>query len=120
MLDNQKAVTSRGTFLQNPGFLDARYRDIFTDVERKAGPCLNAIYEQTFEARYLAGQIVSFLRPPFDIGFVHYASDAPSSKGHNLGLRNLSSFGMDPTYATLRVAARRIVQQELARLGDGA
>ncbi|MCU0492345.1 MAG: hypothetical protein MUD01_12190 [Chloroflexaceae bacterium] len=117
VLDNQKAVTSRGTFLQNSAFLEALYRDFFTDVEMEGGPYLSAIYEQTFASRYPTGDTVSFLRPPFDIGFLHYASDTPYSKGHNLGSRNLSYFGMDPTYATSLAVARRIIQQELARLG---
>jgi hypothetical protein len=117
VLDNQKAVTSRGTFLQNARFLDALYRDFFTDVEMEAGPYLNAIYEHTFAERYPDDQIVSFLRPPFDMGFLHYASDTPYSKGLNLGSRNLSYFGMDPTYATSLACARRIMQQEVARLG---
>lgn len=117
VLDNQKAVTSRGTFLQNAAFLDALYRDFFTDVEMEAGPYLDAIYEQTFAERYPDGEIVSFLRPPFDLGFLHYASDTPYSKGLNLGSRNLSYFGMDPTYATSLAVARRILQQEVARLG---
>jgi hypothetical protein len=116
VLDNQKAVTSRGTFLQNAAFLDALYRDFFTDVEMEAGPYLNAIYEHTFAERYPTGEIVSFLRPPFDMGFLHYASDTPYSKGLNLGSRNLSYFGMDPTYATSLAAARRIMIQEVARL----
>jgi hypothetical protein len=116
VLDNQKAVTSRGTFLQNAPFLDALYRDFFTDVEMEAGPYLNAIYEHTFAERHPTSTAVSFLRPPFDLGFLHYASDTPYSKGMNLGSRNLSYFGMDPTYATSLAVARRIMQQEVARL----
>jgi hypothetical protein len=116
VLDNQKAVTSRGTFLQNATFLDALYRDFFTDVEMEAGPYLNAIYEHTFAERHPTSTAVSFLRPPFDLGFLHYASDTPYSKGMNLGSRNLSYFGMDPTYATSLAVARRIMQQEVARL----
>jgi hypothetical protein len=116
VLDNQKAVTSRGTFLQNATFLDALYRDFFTDVEMEAGPYLNAIYEHTFAERHPTGTAVSFLRPPFDLGFLHYASDTPYSKGMNLGTRNLSYFGMDPTYATSLAVARRIMQQEVGRL----
>lgn len=116
VLDNQKALTSRGTFLQNEAFLDALYRDFFTDVEMEAGPYLNAIYEQTSAERYPERQTVSLLRPPFDLGFLHYASDTPYSKGMNLGSRNLSYFGMDPTYATSLAVARRIVQQEIAQL----
>lgn len=116
VLDNQKAVTSRGAFLQNDAFLDALYRDFFTDVEMEAGPYLNAIYEQTVAERYPIGQIISLLRPPYDLGFLHYASDTPYSKGMNLGTRNLSYFGMDPTYATSLAIARRILQQEVSRL----
>ncbi|NJN18666.1 MAG: hypothetical protein HC822_21630 [Oscillochloris sp.] len=116
VLDNQKALTSRGTFLQNEAFLDALYRDFFTDVEMEAGPYLNAIYEQTVAERYPIGQTISLLRPPYDIGFLHYASDTPYSKGMNLGSRNLSYFGIDPTYATSLAVARRIVQQEVSRL----
>lgn len=116
VLDNQKAVTSRGTFLQNAEFLDALYRDFFTDIEMEAGPYLNAIYEHTFAERYPYDQTVSFLRPPFDLGFLHYASDTPYSKGLNLGSRNLSYFGMDPTYATSLAIARRIMRQEVAHI----
>lgn len=117
VLDNQKALTSRGTFLQNEAFLDALYRDFFTDVEMEAGPYLNAIYEQSAAERYPTGETISLLRPPFDLGFLHYASDTPYSKGMNLGSRNLSYFGMDPTYATSLAVARRIIQQEIARMG---
>jgi hypothetical protein len=117
VLDNQKALTSRGTFLQNEAFLDALYRDFFTDVEMEAGPYLNTVYEHTAAERYPLGETVSLLRPPFDLGFLHYASDTPYSKGMNLGSRNLSYFGMDPTYATSLAVARRIFQQEIGRLG---
>ncbi|HEU4328789.1 MAG TPA: hypothetical protein VFS21_36965 [Roseiflexaceae bacterium] len=118
VLDNQKAVTSRGTFLQNEVFFDALYRDFFTDIEMEGGPYLNAVYEQTFAERHPHGATVSLLRPPFDLGFLHYASDTPYSKGLNLGARNLSYFGMDPTYATSLAVARRVIQQETRRLAD--
>lgn len=115
VLDNQKALTSRGTFLQNEAFLDALYRDFFTDVEMEAGPYLNAVYEHSMAERYPLGETISLLRPPFDLGFLHYASDTPYSKGMNLGARNLSYFGMDPTYATSLAVARRIIRQEVGR-----
>jgi hypothetical protein len=120
VLDNQKAMTSRGTFLQNAAYLDALYRDFFTDVEMEAGPYLNAIYEQSVAERYPVGEHISLLRPPYDLGFLHYASDTPYSKGMNLGARNLSYFGMDPTYATSLAVARRIVAQEIDRMESGA
>ncbi len=116
VLDNQKAITSRGTFLQNAALLESLYTEFFTDIEMEGGPYLNAVYEQTFAQRHPAAETISLLRPPFDLGFLHYASDTPYSKGHNLGSRNLSYFGMDPTYATSIAAARRILQREAARL----
>ena len=116
VLDNQKAVTVRGTFLQNRPFLDALYRNFFTDLEMEAGPYLSAIYEQTEPDRTPSGQNISFFRPPYEFGFLHYASDTPASKGRNLGSQNLSYFGMDPTYATALSVARRMLEQEVARL----
>lgn len=116
VLDNQKAVTSLGTFLQNERFLDALYRDFFTDIEMEAGPYLSAIYEHAYAARFPAGETVSFLRAPFDFGLLHYASDTPYSKGSNLGSRNLSYYGMDPTYAASLAIARRILQQEVEQV----
>ena len=114
VLDNQKAVTVRGTFLQNRPFLETLYRSFYTDLEMEAGPYLNAIYEQSEPERTPQGQTISFFRPPYDLGFLHYASDTPASKGRNLGSRNLSYFGMDPTYATSLAVARRIIQQEVS------
>lgn len=116
VLDNQKAITSRGTFLQNQAFLEVCRREFLTDLEMESGPYLNALYEQAFAQRHPTGEVVSLLRPPCDLGFLHYASDTPASKGHNLGTRNLSYFGMDPTYATSVAVARRILHQELETL----
>ncbi len=116
VLDNQQAATVRGTFLQNRPFLDALYRSFFTDLEMEAGPFLSAIYEQSFPDRTPQGQSVGFFSPPYDFGFLHYASDTPASKGRNLGSQNLSYFGMDPTYATALACARRILAREVTRL----
>ena len=116
VLDNQKAVTVRGTFLQNRRFLDMLYRNFYTDMEMEAGPFLSAIYEQTFSDRTPQGQHISFFNPPYDLGFLHYASDTPASKGRNLGSQNLSYFGMDPSYATALACARRILSLEVERM----
>ena len=116
VLDNQQAVTSRGTFLQNDGFFDALYRDFWTDIEMESGPYLNAIYEHVYALRYPSNEHVSLLRPPFDMGFLHYASDTPYSKGLNLGARNLSYFGMDPTYASSLAVARRVLRHEVEQV----
>lgn len=112
VLDNQRAISVRGTFLQNQpymaGFLDAGY----TDVEMEAGPYLSALYEFLRPRRYPTDELVNLYPLPFDIGILHYASDTPMSKGKNLGARNLSYYGMDPTYATTVAVLRRIVSLE--------
>lgn len=114
VLDNQRAITVRGTFLQTEaymkGFLDAGY----TDAEMEAGPYLSAVYEFMRPRRYPTNEVVNLYRTPFEIGILHYASDTPISKGQNLGTQNLSYYGMDPTYATTVAVLRRICTLETA------
>jgi hypothetical protein len=117
VLDNQKAVTVRGTFLQTPRYMDVFYREGYTDIEMEAGPYLSAIYELYRPQRYPENEIVNLYGLPFDLGIVHYASDTPLSKGKNLGAGSLSYFGMDPTYAISLAILRRIFQLEINRTG---
>ena len=58
-LDNQKAVTVKGTYLQNEGYLDFYYRENFTVVEMEAGPYLNAIYEDSCLERHPSEQAIN-------------------------------------------------------------
>lgn len=115
VLDNQKAMTVQGTFLQNTNFMDVFYREGYTDIEMEAGPYLSAIYEMYRPKRHPTNEIVNLYGLPFDIGFLHYASDTPLSKGKNLGAGSLSYYGMDSTYAVTLATARRIFQQEQQR-----
>lgn len=115
-LDNQKAVTVQGTFLQNQEYMDVFYREGYTDIEMEAGPYLSAVYEMTRPKRHPVNEVVNLYELPFDFGMVHYASDKPISKGKNLGAANLSYFGMDPTYATAVAVLKRIFQMEEQRL----
>ncbi len=108
VLDNQKAVTVRGTFLQTARYMDVFYREGYTDIEMEAGPYLSAVYEMARPKRHPVNEIVNLYGVPFDLGFLHYASDTPLSKGKNLGAGSLSYFGMDPTYATSIAILRRI------------
>lgn len=119
VLDNQKAVTVLGTFLQNRRVMDVIYRESYTDIEMEGGPYLSAMYEMYRPKRHPTNEIVSLHRVPFDIGLVHYASDTPMSKGENLGAGTLSYYGMDSTYAVSIAVIRRILDQEHRRLeGD--
>ena len=111
-LDNQRAVSVRGTFLQNRGYLDFYYREAFTVVEMEAGPYCNAVYEMTQASRYPTSEPVSFSKLPIDFGVIHYASDTPYTQARTLGARGLSYFGMDSTYASSVAIVRRIVARE--------
>jgi hypothetical protein len=112
VLDNQKAISVKGTFLQNRKFMELFYREGYTDIEMEAGPYLSAIYEMRYPKRYPVNEIVRLYQTDFDIGFLHYASDTPYSKGRNLGAVHPSYFGMDPAYATALAILRRIVETE--------
>jgi len=115
VLDNQKAVSVLGTFLQTPRYMDVFYREGYTDIEMEASPYLSAVYELFRPKRYPINEIVNLYGLPFDLGILHYASDTPLTKGKNLGAGSLSYFGMDPTYAISIAALRRIFDLELAR-----
>jgi hypothetical protein len=116
VLDNQKAVTVRGTFLQNAEYMEVFYREGYTDIEMEAGPYLSAVYEMFRPKRYPEDEIVNLYGVPFDLGVAHYVSDTPLGKGRNLGANALSYFGMDPTYATTIAILRRILKLERQRL----
>jgi len=113
-LDNQRAVTVRGTFLQNRDYLDFYYQGRYTVVEMEAGPYLDACYEIGQPDRYPVGESVNMAQAHFDLGIVHYASDTPYTQARTLGARGLSYRGMDSTYAAAIAVARRILQREEA------
>jgi hypothetical protein len=116
VLDNQKAVTVRGTFLQNTDYMDVFYREGYTDIEMEAGPYLSAVYEMHRPKRHPVNEIVSLHGLPFDLGLLHYASDTPLSKGRNLGAGSLSYYGVDSTYAASLAILRQIFELERKRL----
>jgi hypothetical protein len=118
VLDNQKAVSTKGTFLQNRAYLDFYYRANYSVVEMEAGPYLDAVYESLYMTRYPTGENINFARLPFDLGIIHYASDTPYTRGKNLGAGGLSYYGMDSTYAATVAIARRLLEQEFAGPGD--
>ncbi|MGH2559748.1 MAG: DUF6909 family protein [Thermomicrobiales bacterium] len=112
-LDNQRAVTVKGTYLQNRGYLDFYYRENYTIVEMEAGPYLNAIYEDLFLDRHPVGEAINLMHAPqkIDLGIIHYASDTPYTRAQTLGARGLSYHGMDSTYASTIAILRRVFQQ---------
>ena len=118
VLDNQKALTVLGTFLQNARLMDVMYREGYTDIEMEAGPYLSAIFEMSRPKRHPVNEIVNLQGVSFDIGILHYASDTPLSKGKNLGAGAMSYEGVDSTYASSLAILRRIFVQERKRIID--
>jgi hypothetical protein len=118
-LDNQKAVTVKGTYLQNQGYLDFFYRENYTVVEMEAGPYLSALYEDVYLERHPTEQAINLapLRDHFDLGIIHYASDTPYTRALTLGARGLSFYGMDSTYASTLAILERIFSLEAERTG---
>jgi len=117
VFDNQKAVTVRGTFLQNKDFVGVFYQEGYTDIEMEAGPYLSGVYENIYPDRYPVNEIVNlFINARYDIGLIHYASDTPYSRRQMLLSKSLSYFGVDATYAAAIAILRRILSQEVATL----
>lgn len=117
VFDNQKAVTVRGTFLQNKDFMGVFYREGYTDIEMETGPYLSGVYENIYPRRYPENEIVNlFINAPYDIGVIHYASDTPYSRRQSLLSKSLSYFGVAATYAAAIAIIRRILAQEVGWL----
>ena len=116
VMDNQKAISVPGTFLQNEEYMSLFYKEGYTDLEMEAGPYLSGIYEMARPKRHPYNEIVNLYNISFPVGILHYASDTPFSKGKNLGAQNLSYFGMDPTYATMAAILRAIINTELKKV----
>jgi hypothetical protein len=121
-LDNQKAVTVKGTYLQNQGYLDFFYRENYTIVEMEAGPYLSALFEDVFLERHPSNEAINLVpqQKNFDLGIIHYASDTPYTRAHTLGARGLSFYGMDSTYASTIAILKRIFSLEEKRMGESS
>jgi hypothetical protein len=114
VLDRQRAVSVRSTFLQNRGYLERYYRDAYTVVEMEVGPYLGAVFEAGDSSRYPNREQVDLTRPPMEVGVIHYASDTPYTQARTLGARGLRFEGMEATYAGALAIAARILE----RCGD--
>jgi hypothetical protein len=117
VLDNQKALTVRGPFLQNRQYMSVFYHEGYTVLEMEAGPYLSSIYEIVSPNRHPTGEIIHLSnQTPFEVGLLHYASDTPYSRRQSLLSKSLSYFGMDSTYGCARAICARILRAEAARL----
>ncbi len=118
VLDNQKAVSVRGTFLQNVRFMDVFYREGYTDIEMEAGPYLSAVYEMFRPKRHPENEVVNLYGLPFELGLIHYASDKPLNRGRNLAAASLSYHGVEPTYAASLAILRQVLRREIDSSGQ--
>ncbi len=118
VLDNQKAITALGTFLQNNRYMSVFYREGYTDIEMEAGPYMSAVYEAFRPRRHPENEIVNLYGVPFDLGVLHYASDAPMKHGQTLGAGSLAYMGVESTYASAIAILNRILHLETQRLGN--
>lgn len=121
VFDNQSALTVRSAFLQNKRYMNAFYRDGYTVLEMEAGPFLSSVYELVHPTPVPQNEIVHFgAQTPFDVGFLHYASDTPYSRRQSLLSKSLSYYGVDSTYACAIAIVRRILELEVARARETA
>jgi hypothetical protein len=115
VFDNQAALTVRSAFLQNRRYMTAFYRDGYTVLEMEVGAFLGAVYELIYPHAMPTDEIVHLSnKTPFDVGFLHYASDTPYSRRQSLLSKSLSYFGVDSTYACAIAIVRRIIEREIA------
>ena len=116
ILENQKTVTTKGTYLESAKMIENWFREGFTDIEMEAGPYLNAAYEFIYYNRYEENEFINLSPTPFELGIAHYASDTPYSKAKNLGVRNLSYEGVESTYAISQAILKKIAEREMRLL----
>ena len=117
VLDGQKTLTVRGSFLQNRKYMSMFYQEGYTVLEMEAGPYLSAICEMVHPQRHPQDEVVHLSTlTPFEFGLLHYASDTPYSRRQSLLSKSLSLFGIDSTYGCAATIARRILHNEVSRL----
>jgi len=111
ILADQKAVTVRGTFLQNERQLKQSMAKGYSIVEMELGPYISRIYELMNPSRYPIGETF-VIHPPFRLGVGYYISDTPHKKGLTLGYKGLGLESMDATYALSLGILKDIIQTE--------
>ena len=117
VLDNQKAVTVLGTFLQNPNYMSVFYKEGYTDIEMEGGPYLSAVYEAFRPQRHPMNEIVNlhcgqvrYRLPALRIG------QADEDRPKLWAPAGLSYGGVEPTYAAAIAILRRIFYNETEKL----
>lgn len=118
ILTDQKAVTVRGTYLQNERQLKQNMTKGYSIVEMELGPYVNRMYELLNPSRYPTNETF-VVHPPFRFGVGYYISDTPHKKGVTLGTKTLGLESLDATYALSLGILKDIVQTEYRNLKRG-
>jgi hypothetical protein len=116
VLDRQKALTVRGTFLQNRTMMQDFHKENFNSVEMEAGPYLCAIYENIFPDRYPVNAVMNLHNEAenmYDLGFLYYASDTPYHRRESLLSRSMGISGIESVYACSAATLRKIFTKEI-------
>lgn len=122
VLDRQKALTVRGTFLQNQGMMQEYHRAHFNSVEMEAGPYLCAVYEHLFPERYPMNATLNLdneAESLYDLGLLYYASDTPYHRRESLLSRSMGISGVESVYACSAAVLRKIFSREIRSVLEG-
>lgn len=114
ILDAQKAVTVRGTYLQNNKSLHADFTAGRTIVEMEAGPYLNRVFEMIQPERHPENDTF-VVNTDFRLGLAYYVSDTPYRSEVNLGAKRLTWEGLNGTYAISLGIVQDILHTEYKR-----
>ena len=112
VLNDQKAVSVLGTYLENEDLINKYSQNDLTIIEMESGPFLGAITEATYDSRVPRDTIVDLNNTPFDIGIINYTSDTPYSQTKNLGHLGLNIKGVEPVYLSSLAILQRIINLE--------
>ncbi|MFZ2153397.1 MAG: hypothetical protein WAV41_05120 [Microgenomates group bacterium] len=113
ILQNQKAISVYGTYLENENQLQNYIKSGFNIIEMESGPYLTAIHQHLNSSTTYPQNIVTDIKNlPYDLGIINYASDNPLSQ--TLGDSVMSLRGVEPTYLAALSVIQRIVDLELA------
>ena len=111
VLQNQKAISVYGTFLENEVQLQHYTSSGFNIIEMESGPYLSAIYQHQNQTPAMPQNTVNSLdNLPFDLGIINYASDNPLTQ--TLGDSVMSLKGVEPTYLAALTTIQRIIDLE--------
>jgi len=114
ILKEQKAVSVRGTFLENQKQLERYNKAGFNIIEMESGPYLTALSEAQTVESLSRGGVFHLDNLPWELGIINYASDNPFLE-KSLGEGSLALEGIEPTYLASLAVLERIIEKEEAR-----